>query len=555
MGTRACRSKGCRTCRQRRVKCDEAQPECGQCLRLGRQCPGPFKGILFINVQPNAQGESAQPNQSRSPRETRSKSAFEPVQRLTRSRTSTAKSNSSEKSPRSGKRSPQRPFTSSGSHATDAETLAHSMDEITQMELPSWYQPSKAEIFQQHYTAYFIGNWFNPSSFLNKLNLWVFHIPAISCSSPSRAVQYSIRATTMAFYGVKTGNLALQTEASHWYGRGMAEQRTELEHLSTHSDNQQLSFTGLLAPVMFSMFESVMVTSAAGSAQHLHAASRMLEILGPEACQDGVANSLFRSIRVAMIYVLLSWDTAPALASEAWCTIPYIHRPKTIVDVLDDILLQIPACYILRTRWRDLKAAFHPDADTVEAEVTTMAQELKSKLDCFWGYHGDHLLGLKAFDLSDMDNMFDDVPRSRSHAAEFSLPVEFPDVFSAEIIARYNAGCLLICGLLRCMDSAGYNNGAEMNAHGESILSAVDYHEQLGPSHSGCISMIFPLRSLIVQAKSEDQRKAAQRAIVTWGERRGVVKLCNLQSSRDTEDKRSMPFEIESPSPGFASPP
>lgn len=169
------------------------------------------------------------------------------------------------------------------------------------MELPSWYQPSKAEIFQQHYTAYFIGNWFNPSSFLIKLNLWVFHIPAISCSSPSRAVKYSIRATTMAFYGVKTGNLALQAEASDWYGRGMAEQRTELEHLSTHPDDQHFRFTGLLAPVMFSMFESIMVTNAAGSAQHLHAASRMLEILGPEACQDGVANSLFRSIRVAMV--------------------------------------------------------------------------------------------------------------------------------------------------------------------------------------------------------------------------------------------------------------
>ncbi|KAI4194096.1 MAG: hypothetical protein LQ350_007963 [Teloschistes chrysophthalmus] len=358
----------------------------------------------------------------------------------------------------------------------------------------------------------------------------------------------------MAFYGVKTGNLALQAEASDWYGRGMAEQRTELEHLSTHPDDQHFRFTGLLAPVMFSMFESIMVTNAAGSAQHLHAASRMLEILGPEACQDGVANSLFRSIRVAMIYVLLSWDTAPALASEAWCTIPYAHRPKTIIDVLDDILLQIPACYILRSRWRDLTAALHPDADAVETEVTTMAQELKSKLDGFWGYYGDHLLGLKEFDLSDFENTFDDVPRSRADAAEFSLPVEFPDVFSAEIIARYNAGCLLICGLLRSMDSSGDSYGAEMKAHGETILSAVEYHEQLGPSHSGCISMIFPLRSLIVQAQSEDQRKAAQRAIITWGERRGIVKLCNLHSSRETEDKRSKTVEFKSPSPGFSSP-
>lgn len=33
-------SNGCLTCKQRRVKCDEAKPRCQQCLRLGRECTG-----------------------------------------------------------------------------------------------------------------------------------------------------------------------------------------------------------------------------------------------------------------------------------------------------------------------------------------------------------------------------------------------------------------------------------------------------------------------------------------------------------------------------------
>ena len=33
-------SKGCLTCKQRRVKCDEQKPKCSQCLRLGRECGG-----------------------------------------------------------------------------------------------------------------------------------------------------------------------------------------------------------------------------------------------------------------------------------------------------------------------------------------------------------------------------------------------------------------------------------------------------------------------------------------------------------------------------------
>ncbi len=34
------RSKGCVTCKQRRVKCDETRPECGHCRRLGLRCGG-----------------------------------------------------------------------------------------------------------------------------------------------------------------------------------------------------------------------------------------------------------------------------------------------------------------------------------------------------------------------------------------------------------------------------------------------------------------------------------------------------------------------------------
>ncbi|KAF2144822.1 uncharacterized protein K452DRAFT_266962 [Aplosporella prunicola CBS 121167] len=33
-------SKGCYSCRQRKIKCDQRQEGCSQCLRMGRQCPG-----------------------------------------------------------------------------------------------------------------------------------------------------------------------------------------------------------------------------------------------------------------------------------------------------------------------------------------------------------------------------------------------------------------------------------------------------------------------------------------------------------------------------------
>lgn len=49
---------GCRTCRSRHAKCDEAQPECGTCKRLGLVCGGYGARLFWIRddaVRPELQ--------------------------------------------------------------------------------------------------------------------------------------------------------------------------------------------------------------------------------------------------------------------------------------------------------------------------------------------------------------------------------------------------------------------------------------------------------------------------------------------------------------------
>ncbi|KAL2786133.1 hypothetical protein BJX66DRAFT_313417, partial [Aspergillus keveii] len=46
------RSRGCRTCRDRRIKCDEKTPECSQCVRLGKKCPGAVTGLIVFESTP-----------------------------------------------------------------------------------------------------------------------------------------------------------------------------------------------------------------------------------------------------------------------------------------------------------------------------------------------------------------------------------------------------------------------------------------------------------------------------------------------------------------------
>ncbi|KAL2072577.1 hypothetical protein VTL71DRAFT_11920 [Oculimacula yallundae] len=42
------RSKGCTTCRKRRIKCDEEHPTCLRCRKSGLECDGPIKEATFI---------------------------------------------------------------------------------------------------------------------------------------------------------------------------------------------------------------------------------------------------------------------------------------------------------------------------------------------------------------------------------------------------------------------------------------------------------------------------------------------------------------------------
>ncbi|KAJ5747938.1 uncharacterized protein N7511_009634 [Penicillium nucicola] len=45
---------GCGRCKSKRVKCDELQPECSRCTRLGVRCPGYLKSLRWITESPAA---------------------------------------------------------------------------------------------------------------------------------------------------------------------------------------------------------------------------------------------------------------------------------------------------------------------------------------------------------------------------------------------------------------------------------------------------------------------------------------------------------------------
>ncbi|KAL7938997.1 hypothetical protein V8C35DRAFT_94136 [Trichoderma chlorosporum] len=58
------RSSGCQLCRQRRVKCDETRPECGNCRKYGAECPGYERAIKFVSGKHTIRSKGSRPQRT-----------------------------------------------------------------------------------------------------------------------------------------------------------------------------------------------------------------------------------------------------------------------------------------------------------------------------------------------------------------------------------------------------------------------------------------------------------------------------------------------------------
>lgn len=131
-------------------------------------------------------------------------------------------------------------------------------------------------------------------------------MPSSLKHNPESALICSIRAATLAHYGRQTRDSKIQIEACRWYDMGLECQRlasraTEIGLANGGSTDEKISEASVCAPMMLSIFEHLITTSFASWCQHMIAAGRMLEMRGPENCQDGIMHNLFRIIRLCSV--------------------------------------------------------------------------------------------------------------------------------------------------------------------------------------------------------------------------------------------------------------
>ncbi|KAH6967780.1 hypothetical protein BKA56DRAFT_678925 [Ilyonectria sp. MPI-CAGE-AT-0026] len=274
------RSRGCATCRKRKVKCDESVPECLRCLNMGLRCPGARTESFFVHA-------------------VSSSSSCRPL-------------------------------------AIPARSL------VPSPRLPG-PQPSSASALDQLFVSHFIETFFGPMKPPPIPNMpsktWLHELPVFLVSPGPSLVKHAIRAASMHSYGSFTNDISIKTAACKCYAKALQDLQCLLS-----CESISFAEGVLCAIVMLIHFETRAGTSQRAWLQHIKGAAMLLEAGGPERCRSGFMHHMFSHLRLQVFIAAMAENEVSAFASQAWMTIPFEIYPKLVFDQLIDVLFGVQRC-------------------------------------------------------------------------------------------------------------------------------------------------------------------------------------------------------------------
>ncbi|KAL6694418.1 hypothetical protein J3F84DRAFT_376788 [Trichoderma pleuroticola] len=295
------RSKGCARCLQRKVKCDEKLPQCSQCQRMRRPCPGPQTGSIFVHAVQTDRGPKAEKKM-----QIQVAPAYQQV-----------------------------PITTAAIRQLQCARRAVG-------ESPNLYQPSAAPVFDELFLSTFIDSFAKPSAGSGPHQSWMTYLTEF-LNTGDAPIRQSIRAAATAYHGRVAQNAAAQRAAEQCYIAALRSQRSRLTpYLNSSTSHYIPDDQEVFTSMMLLYFELISPSSTGSWLKHLHGVTSLLQLRGAESCQAGGLHLLFRSLRLLEAFSSFRNRRLSAFASEEWRTIPFAISGKNDMDKLVDILLVLP---------------------------------------------------------------------------------------------------------------------------------------------------------------------------------------------------------------------
>ncbi|KAJ5578619.1 uncharacterized protein N7459_007583 [Penicillium hispanicum] len=300
------RSKGCKTCRRRKIRCDLQEPHCGQCSKSGRPCEGFSKEIVFIHRTPQGLLRKGQE-------------------------------------------------LSEGPAPWDTLMVGDRATSTVMTQMPP--QPSNAAIYVDGMLDAFLAAYLPSSSLLPLTHppLPLTHHPNItvpvtssSClriaiSLPRRGplLSFALQALGITKMARAHGDSALLMQGMTLHARALRALQSAIDNPVTALADETLAAVRVLGT--YELHEGTM-GSVVGWTSHNEAVDRLVQLKG--FCRDQYESKLGRALlgearRSAMIRGL-QFFKASFFGEERWCVEPWGDKPKDYIQQLYDIGLLLP---------------------------------------------------------------------------------------------------------------------------------------------------------------------------------------------------------------------
>ncbi|KAF2117031.1 hypothetical protein BDV96DRAFT_644466 [Lophiotrema nucula] len=408
--------------------------------------------------------------------------------------------------------------------------------------LPMLYQPSQAEAYESAFISHFVELNRTVRS-ASQETPWVSQIPGLHRRATKPALKLSIRAASMAFYAQVHQEPSILTDSYRWYTMSLNTQRAALSKLDRDAipDEEEL-----LVPIILGLYEVYAGTTPTSVFQHLTAATRIFALRGPRNMASGVANTLLKAIRISDAHKAVMFNQPSVLSTPEWMTLPFVLSPKNAHQLLNDVVLQIPACIALSGLKGSLGDVFTRDIapGTDLGPVRERTAQLIQNLDD-WADKYPHLCEAKpGTQVVALDMGIYKSPTSPQTPASPSLML--PGTFIALIAASYNATRLILTLLQQKISSFDLdptpttavphpmtpiqspNLGATLKAvkFSQTILAIASYLESTHPVGFDFMRSVFPLVCVAALGPRPEDQNVAKEMLVRWGTSRGVGGLC-----------------------------
>lgn len=294
---KAPRSKGCRVCVQRRIKCDQTKPHCLRCQRAHRECPG-FESTKFVDEGPTLKAlyedTSREHSRKRQPSESSSSSsqdfAYEDGKEPGTSVLKGTKHSRRVPTPVNSENWVTGQFERNAMLSIVCPTAYQ--DQLLGQFIESVRQPVEAPTFRCH-------------------SIWLREI-ALSID-PLSCLTWAVRAISLSHLGRKIRDPDLIETSRRIYGKALLTLNEALQ-----DPVKGLSSDTLSATVILSFYEVFNCTDRHSWIKHAGGAGHLIKIRGPARHRAGVDRAVFVACRYSLIMESFQSRTPCFLDEPEW---------------------------------------------------------------------------------------------------------------------------------------------------------------------------------------------------------------------------------------------